>query len=55
MYIVNNISILLDEDSNFDEEITHLFNEASIFIFKFKKKHNQSGAKYTQNIYHNAG
>ena len=27
-----------------------------VFLFaSLKKKHNQSGAKYTQNIYHNAG
>ena len=25
------------------------------FIFKFGKKHNQSGSKYTQNMYRNTG
>ena len=43
---LDNISILL---------ITHLFNEVSIFTFKFKKKHNQSGSKYTQNMYRDTG
>ena len=36
-----NISILLDEDNDLEDEITNLFNELSIFIFKFEKKHNQ--------------
>ena len=34
---LGNISILLDEGNDLEEEITHLFNEVSIFIFKFKK------------------
>ena len=35
---LNNISILLDEDNDLEEEITHLFNEVSNFLFKFEKK-----------------
>ena len=35
---LDSISILLDEDNNLEEEITNLFNEVSIFIFKFEKK-----------------
>ena len=34
---LDNVSILLVEDNDLEEEITHLFNEASIFIFKFEK------------------
>ena len=34
---LGNISILLDEDNDLEEEITHLFNEVSIFIFNFEK------------------
>ena len=50
------ISILLDKDNDLEEETTHLINEVSIFIFNFeKKKHNQSGFKYTQNLYRYTG
>ena len=35
---LENISILLDEDSVLQVVITHLFNEVSIFIFNFEKK-----------------
>ena len=49
---LDNISISLDGDNDLEEEITHLFNEVSIFIFKFEKKpQNQSGSKYTQSMY----
>ena len=34
---LDNVSVLLVEDSDLEEEITHLFNEASVFIFKFEK------------------
>ena len=34
---LDNVSILLDEDNGLEEEITHLFNEESTFIFKFEK------------------
>ena len=37
------------------EEITHLHNAASNFIFKFEKKHDQSSSKYIQNMYRNTG
>ena len=59
---LDNISILLDQDNNLEEESTHLFNEVSIFIFKFQKKppqnkHNslrshdrQKGSTYQVNI-----
>ena len=51
---LDNISILIDEDKYLEEEITHLFNKANIFTFKFeKKKHNQSDSKYTQSMYRN--
>ena len=33
---LDSISILLDKDNYLEEEITHLFNEVSNFIFKFK-------------------
>ena len=46
---LDNISILLDKDKELEEEITYLFNKVSIFTFKFGKKQNQSGSKYTQN------
>ena len=49
----DNTCILLDEDNNLEEEIIHLFNEVSIFISKFEKSYNQSGCKYTQNVYRN--
>ena len=39
------ISILLDKNNDLEEEIAHLLNEINIFIFKLKKKHNQSGSK----------
>ena len=35
---LDNISILLDEDKDLEEEITHLFNTVNIFIFKFERK-----------------
>ena len=35
---LDNISILLDEDSDLEEEITYLFDEISSFILKFEKK-----------------
>ena len=34
---LDNIFILLDEDNDLEEEITHLFNEGNIFILKFEK------------------
>ena len=52
---LENISILLDEDNDLEEEIIDLFNEISISIFKFVKKHNHSGSKYTQIMYRNTG
>ena len=42
--VLDNISILVDKDNDFEEENTHFF-----------KKNNQSGSKYTQNIYGNTG
>ena len=38
----------ISEETNLEEEITHLFNEKGIFIFRVLKKQNQSGSKYTQ-------
>ena len=38
---LSNITILLDEDNDLEEEITHLFNEVDIFIFKSDKKPQQ--------------
>ena len=35
---LDEISTLLDEDNDLEEEITHLFNEVSVFIFKSEKK-----------------
>ena len=35
---LDNISISLNKDNDLEEEITNLFNEVSIFIFKFEKK-----------------
>ena len=35
---LDNISFLLDKDNDLEEENTHLFNEVTIFIFKFEKK-----------------
>ena len=37
---LDNISISLDEDNDLEAEITHSFNEVSIFISKFEKIHN---------------
>ena len=33
----DNTSILLDKDNDLEEDIDHLFNEVSIFIFKLEK------------------
>ena len=52
---LDKISILLDENNDLEEEITHLFGEVSIFISKFEKKDNRSSSKYTQNMYRNTG
>ena len=52
---LDNISIFLDKDNDFEEEITHLFNEVRVFIFNFEKRHNQSSSKYTQNMYCSTG
>ena len=30
-------TILLDDGNNQKEEVTHLFNEVSIFVYKFEK------------------
>ena len=38
---LDNISILLDESNDLEEEITHLFNKKS--IFKLEKIHNLLG------------
>ena len=38
---LDNISILLDESNDLEEEITHLFNKKS--IFKLEKRHNLLG------------
>ena len=35
---LDEIFTLLDEDNDLEEEITHLFNEVSVFIFKSEKK-----------------
>ena len=35
---LDDISNLLNKDNYLEEKITHLFNEVSILIFKFKKK-----------------
>ena len=51
LHDLDNVSILLVEDNDLEEEITHLFNEASVLISKFEKN-NQSGSKYTQKMYH---
>ena len=51
---LDSIYVSLDEDNNSEEEIPNLFNEVIFFIFKFDNKtHNQSGSKYTQNMYRN--
>ena len=52
---LDNIAILLEEDNDLEEEIVHLFKEGSLFIFKFEKKHDQSGSKCIQNINRNTG
>ena len=39
---LDNVSILLNEDHDLEEQITHLFNEAFLFSsLKKKQKHNQ--------------
>ena len=43
----DNTSILLDEDNNLEEEIIHLFNEVSIFIFNFEKENTTNEALNT--------
>ena len=45
---LDNISILLDEDNGLKEEITHLFNEISIFIVKFQKNSTNRGLNILQ-------
>ena len=52
---LDNISIFLEEDNDLEEEIVHLFNERSLFIFKFEKKHDQSGSRCIQNMNRNMG
>ena len=37
LHDLDNVSILLVEDNDLEEEITHLFNEASVLISKFEK------------------
>ena len=37
LFTVKMAFILLDQDNYLEEEIAHLFNEGSIFIFKFEK------------------
>ena len=47
---LDNISVLLHDNNDLEEEITHFFNE--VFLLSIlKKKHNLS--KYTQNMYRN--
>ena len=49
---LDNISILLDRDNDFEAEITYLL----VFLFSsLKKNPNQSGSKFTLNMYHNTG
>ena len=50
---LDNISILLDESNDLEEEVSHLFTKKS--ILKLQKRHNLSGSKYTQNMYCNTG
>ena len=50
---LDNISILLDESNDLEEEVSHLFNKKS--ILKLQKRRNLSGSKYTQNMYCNTG
>ena len=45
---LDNISILLDEDNGLKEEITHLFNEISVFIVKFQKNSTNRGLNILQ-------
>ena len=53
---LDNISILLDESNDLEEEVSHLFNKKYfISILKLQKRHNLSGSKYTQNMYCNTG
>ena len=53
---LDNIYILFDKHNDLPEEIAHLFNEVSILFSSLKKKkHNQTGSKYTQNMHHNTG
>ena len=42
---LDNVSILLQEDNDLEEEISHLFNEVSFFIFKFKKNNKTNDAR----------
>ena len=37
LHDLDKVSILLVEDNDLEEEITHLFNEASVLISKFEK------------------
>ena len=37
LHDLDNVSILLVEDNDLEEEITHLFNEARVLISKFEK------------------
>ena len=37
LHDLDNVSILLVEDNDLEEEITRLFNEASVLISKFEK------------------
>ena len=45
---LDNISILLDEDNDLEEEITHLFNELSTFFPSLKRT---KYIHYTLNIF----
>ena len=51
---LDHIYILLDEGNDLKKEITYLFNEVFL-ISSLKKKHDQSGPKYIQNMYRNTG
>ena len=35
---LDNISVLLHEDNDLEEQITYLFNEVNIIVIKFTKK-----------------
>ena len=50
---LENISILLNEDNDLEEETSHLFTELSIFIFKLEERHNQTGSIYPKHRYRN--